>query len=1036
MINKKIIQLILTFAFVASSIVAQEAVTSMNGIIKDKYGEPLVGVMIVSENGNNMTITGIDGAFILNVNDDSKYITVNYLGYRSQRFDTDTDQPLQITLKEDIYNQNQMIDLGLNKVEKEVFAGAASTVAGKELEKTPASNLTATFTGRLPGLMVRQTGNSWHDMSHHLKIRGYNTNNGQDELVIVIDGLIIPADGIQYLNQITPSEIETVTVLKDASALALYGMKGANGVIVVNTKRGEIGKLDIGIRVEGTMMESIKKPFRPNSGLYATLKNQAAYNDNPGLGKNQIFTDEQIAKFNSGENRNLYPDNNWYDEYLSNYHYMQRAGLNLSAGSEKARFFSNVNFMHNDLPVKVRGNEQYKNPPSYYGVNLRTNLDVNLNKYLKSYLNIAASIKRDRGLTSGLGDVYRYILMTPPTLFGPVTPQLVDKDGNIVHEGGKILTTPNMPGNESVYRMINRSGYNTITTTYIYTNAGLELDLSFLTKGLSIGGDIGYAVSGNKRNNTGQNRERWIRVIDSPEDWDAYKYEKIGTTEDSPLSYNGGNDNLHNLNLKAYVNYKRSFGLHNLSLNGYALYQNLSSPSESIDAKFIYSGVNVFYDFDKRYAISLGTGYSGSDNFAPGNRFKATPAVSGAWIASNESFIKENISWLSLLKFKASYGINSSDQIAAPYRYPYLDKFDFSGQIRQGNPLLEPEKVKKQNYGIELGLFNEFYIGFNLFRHKMDNMTIGVTGWIPSYHGDRGSYPNVQQGKMSNKGYELELNYTKQFNKDLTIGVGGYVAFSKNEFIDVQEMERGEDYVYPIRTEGYSIGTSWGYLVDYSNGNGFFNTKEELDEYLNRISYGSNTPRVGDLKYQDLNEDGMIDDKDQVPLNKGAIPRYNYAFNISAAYKDFDLSIMFQGIGDYKSIVSGSYGFWENPGGGSTERVYSKMHLDSWTQEKYENGETIKYPALTDRPASPNTNSSDFYLLDKSFLRLKNVEIGYTLPRHITRQAKMERVRFWLSGNNLITWDKLGDVDFDPENNHMGEIPISRSYNIGLSIDF
>lgn len=1036
MIYKKIIQLILALVLVASTMIAQEKTTGMGGIIKDRYGEPLVGVMIVSENGKNMTTTGADGAFIINVNDDSRYITVNYLGYKSQRLDTDTDQAIEITLKEDVYNQNQMLDLGLNKVEKEVFAGVASTVSGTELEKTPVANLSATLTGRLPGLMVRQTGSSWNNLSHHLKIRGYNTNNGGDDLVVVIDGLIVPADGMQYLNQITPWEIETMTILKDASALALYGMKGANGVIVVNTKRGQVGKLDIDIRAEGTMMESIKKPFRPNSGLYATLKNQAAYNDNPGLGKNQAFTDEQIEKFNSGENRSLYPDNNWYDEYLTNYQYMQRVGINLSAGSEKARFFSNVNFMHHDLPIKVRGNEQYKSSPSYYNVNLRTNLDINLTKYLKSYLNIAANIKRERGLPHAPNTIYQYILYTPPTLFGPVTPHIIDKEGTVVHEGGKILTTPNMPGDESVYRMINRSGYNTFTTTYIYTNAGFELDLAFLTKGLSIGGDIGYAVSANKGNNVGQNRERWIRVIDSPEDWDVYKFEKKGTIEDSPLGYGGSNDNLHNLNLKAYINYNRSFGRHNVTLNGYALYQNLGMPIGSIDEKYIYSGMNLFYDFDKRYAISLGSGYSGSDNFAPGNRFKATPAVSGAWIASNETFIKDNISWLSLLKFKASYGINSNDRIGVPYRYPYLDRFDLSGQIRQGNPLLEPEKVKKQNYGIELGLFNQLYIGFNLYRHRMDNMNISVTGWIPSYHGDRGSYPNVQQGKMSNKGYELELNYTKQFNKDLTISAGGYVAFNKNQFIDTQEMDRGEDYVYPIRTEGYSIGTGWGYLVDYSNGNGFFNTKEELDEYLSKVSYGANKPRVGDLKYQDLNEDGMIDGKDQVPLTKGAIPRYDYAFNISAAYKDFDLSILFQGIGDYKSIVSGSFGFWENPGGGSTERVYSKMHLDSWTQEKYENGETIKYPALTEKPSSSNTSASDFYLLDKSFLRLKNVEIGYTLPRHITRQAKMERVRFWLSGNNLITWDKMGDVDFDPENNHLGEVPVSRSYNIGLSIDF
>ncbi|NDV93970.1 SusC/RagA family TonB-linked outer membrane protein [Dysgonomonas sp. 521] len=1030
MIYKKFIQIAFLIFLFSSTIFAQDNLRNaeIQGVVKDEYGKPFAGVVIQSEFGKNMVTSDSEGSFSIYVTDKSKYITLSGIGYLTHKVQAQDNDKVEIVMKRDLLNEDIMISDGFSSVSKGTLAGSASTVSGNELQKSPVATLSSTLAGRLSGLTTRENSSEWARIDNSLWIRGANVNGAQTPLIIV-DGFLIPTDAQASLDHITPAEIESVTILKDASLLALYGIKGASGALVVTTKRGKPGELKIGVRIDGSMQNVTSKPYRANSADYVRMRNQAAYNDNPEGGMYQMFTEDQVGKFTSGADREHYPSQDWYKEFMKDFSYMQRVGLNLSGGSDKVRFFSNVNMMNQNTNFKISEKEKFNPTPNYFWGNMRTNLDANLGKHFRAFLNIAGNLKREKTTEANMTNVYQGMFDLPPTLYGNVTPEIIDPvTGEIIQEGGKILVTPNIDNN--VYGRINRQGYTQHTTTSIYSNFGLELDMSFLTPGLKATGTVGFMNNNRKSLFTTQDYERWIRVTDTPSDWDELKFEKKGTNEDTFLSYSKSEYNYYNLNYKGALDYAASFGKHNVSAYAYAMYQEIVR-WENLPLKYIYSGIQASYNYDNRYILSVGTGYSGSDNFAKGNRFHTTPAIAGAWIASNESFLK-NVKWLSLLKFKASYGKNANDDTGAP-RYPYINNVQGVDEGFIANLNYSPEMVKKQNYGIELGLFDGLHISFDLYRHKMDNMYINVSSNIPSYHGNTGVFPSLNAGAKKNKGYELEASYIKNVNKDLSFNIGGFLSYNKNEYTRVVEEIRGDDYVYPNRTVGYAVGQTWGYLTDFSNGNGLFNSQEELDEYQSRITYSFNKPRLGDIKYKDLNNDGVIDDKDKAPIGSGAIPNYYFALSLGAKYKNFDFSVMFQGVENYKTCSSNTLGINE---GFFTDGLYSSRHLKAWTKDRYDAGEEILHPALTLQSASANTQVNDYFLVDRSYLRLKNIEIGYSLPSRISKAIRASNIRISLSAQNLITWDHLDKYDFGPEAGDYNHLPVFRVYNLGFGIQF
>ena len=915
------------------------------------------------------------------------------------------------------YNTENTIDLGYFDVPADALTGAVSVAYGYQMAKTPDPNMTKTLNGLLPGLTIRENSHipsqgapSSEDPGLQMWIRGLSTVNGTTPMMIV-DGVLCPGTNYVYF---TPEEVESVTVLKDAATLALYGIQGANGVISVKTKRGQIGKPNVVVTFDQSFQKMSRHPRIYSSLEYINFRNQAGYND--GLGAFSQFSQWDIDNYTSMDAEG-YVDNNWYDMFRDNLQLMTRAGVAVSGGTEKARYFTSVNYLHQTSNFKTEENDKYNPEPKSDWYNFRTNLDLKFNSYLTGFLSLAGNIKNEKTTGASTAAVYSSLFALPPTAYGPLTP--IDEFSG---EGNQVVVTQNCTS--TPYGMLNRSGYIRTLTVNVAAQAGIGVDLGFLTKGLSFDARMAYQASSVNQTSTTQDYERWIRTNDR----NSLYFTKYGTSENSNLAYGKASSMDWNLNLSGQVKYRRIFGGHYVDAFAYLMYQNQELQKSPFAYKRESMGVTATYGYLNRYFIRGDIGYTGSDQFNKDHRYIATPGISAAWIISRESFMR-NLTWLDNLKLRASYGITANDQLGSA-RMLYADYLDVSGnEGLMGNPALTAEKMKKQNYGFDLGLFHGLNISFDWYKSRTDNMLVGSSNAIPSFQGVAlGNYPRTNTGKMENHGYEISALYTHNFTRDLTVTIGGSFAYNKNKVISINETRQPNGSAYLTRTEGFSYGTPWGYLVDYSNGNGFFNFPEEIA--ASGLTYSFGTPRTGDLIYQDLNGDKVIDEKDMAPLGYSSIPRQTYTITLGASWKGIEVSLLMQGASKVSTMMSGT-GIYEN----AFDGVFTDIHEHAWTPERWNNGEEITFPALS-LNKSTNHVASDFFCWDASFFRIKNIEVAYTLPKFISRKIKAEAIRISFQGHNLATWDNMKSKYIDPEVGYLTTFQPFRVYNIGLKLTF
>ncbi|WP_298653392.1 SusC/RagA family TonB-linked outer membrane protein [uncultured Proteiniphilum sp.] len=1014
----------------------------VNGTVKDEYGRILQGVLITSESGKDITITDQNGSYDITISDESKYLTFSLLGYVSQSLDISEafGGTQEVTLKRaETFDLDEKVFLGNYTQRKDEVTGSIARVTGKELERSPVANLSMSLAGRLPGLLTRETYSEPARTNTQLWVRGYSSPNGGTAMV-VIDGFPYDYNANQLFEYITANEVESINVLKDASAQALYGIQGANGVVVITTKRGVKQPLKIDVTINHTLEQRTTTPPHINSADFVQLRNQAGFND--GNGEYSYFSKTAVDGFLSGENPDYFPNNNWRAMNAKDITQMSRVNVNLTGGNDRAVFYTNVNVLNQDGMWKVDPSTTQYNPNNQFiWANIRSNVDVKLAKYLSIGLNLSGNIKRERtpgghsvevshgGSWDGFANRIWYRFFTlPPYVYGPTTPLVQDPETGDI-SGGEVVVTETEP--ITSWALINRLGYDQYTVTNIYAQFMPKLDLGFITPGLSISGSYGYQTNAVKGLYTNRVYEQWIRT----KDYSELEFQKFGTQVNTPLEYRSSASFYYNLNYKGVLNYQRRFnGVHDINAMAYSFYQHLSKAGGGLPYKRSNSGIGIGYGYDDRYLVRADLGYSGSEQYSRQNRFTAFPALSAGWVATNETFLEDN-PILTYLKLRASWGKTGNDRGIG--RYVYLDNVTLTGggfgflgghNVNEGqvaNPYLDPEIITKKNYGIDLTLLNNFSLSVDLYNERTENGVTSATSKTPEYQGvPMDNYPKTNVGIFENKGYEITLGYNKDITPDLNISLGGWVAHNKNKIIFWDESQRAADYAYPIRSEGYPIGQAWGYIVDDHNGNGFFNSQEEIDN--SGLVYEIGTPSPGYLKYYDLNADGKINDKDRAPLGHGTLPNFFYAFNGGFKYKNFDMSILFQGIADYWTVDM-SLGRVEY----SFEGVYTEWHKAAWTPERYANGEEIKYPALSAQKNS-NHEASNFFLEDKSYLRLKNLEIGYTFD-------VFNGVRLYFSGQNLVTWDKLKHNVYGPEAHFSGgieAIPVYRLYNLGLSINF
>lgn len=1001
---------------------AQETNNKPNRIVNE-YNQPIQGAKIKSEDSKFLTISTKDGEFLLPTVANGQLYTVSAPGFKDVRFTFDeiTNQD-EITLAFDSHKTGGEVDFGFQSYSKESITGAVSSVSGDVLDKTPSNVLSDTYQGRLPGLTVVNNiaELTFFGYGNYSKtIRGNSSINGNIPLVI-IDGVVAPT---QYIEFISPKEIESISVLKDASSTAALGIQGSAGVIVITTKRGHQGKIQVEGYADQSFQQVTRRPLFVNSSKYAKLRNEAGERD--GLSPYSQFSQEEIDLFEDGSDER-YPNNNWFDEYIKDFVMRQRVGVNVKGGTEKLRYYSNLSFVNQGEPLKVadESSRNYDPTPKVNIGNFRTNMDIKFNDYISGHMRLAGNIKREVLAGSNMGwTIYSQIFNQPSTMYGPLSP--VDENNPDMSE--QVVTVEGL--DNPVYGMLNRSGYGTVIETNILAQTGLKFDLGFITPGLTASGNMAYQTYVRNLTVTSQSYKRVIREDDYSALDNFIQYKSF---ENTPLSYGKGSTFFYYLNFMGSIDYSRRFGDHSINASAHTYYLNQekeTSGSGSDVLPYIRQnfGVSALYGYKDKYFVKGDLGYGGSEQFHSDHRYTLTPAISAAWVASKEDFFQSDV--VSLLKLRASYGINGSDQLGGA-RFLYLDNIRSNGsELERGNAKLEAEKIKKINLGVNLGFLNMFTLDVDYFNNYVNNMLINSNSIIPELQGIPLSYfPKLNEGEMENKGFEVSLGFDKNITEDFSVFVQGDFMHAKNKIININEPSLGDDYAYPYRTQGFSLGQLWGYEVDRSNGNGMFNSAEELAN--SNLTYSFGSPRVGDLIYKDLNDDGIIDEKDKAPLGKSRVPEQEYSITGGFKWTNWDFSFLLHGVSNSSQFLSG-VGAYEYEGKG----IFNDIHMNAWTPERYAAGETISYPALS---LSPTTNhvANDFFLADRSYLRLRNVEIAYTLPEHLSAKIRAERIRVALNAQNLFTIDNMKSKYIDPEIGSMNTFQPFRVFNIGISANF
>lgn len=1030
---------------------AQTSGRTITGKVLDENNQPMPGVTIIVDGTTNGTMTGPDGTFTLGGVPSGATVIVSCIGYTNQVLPEGKSNYV-VSLVPDSETLEETVVVAFGQQKKLSVTGAISTVASADLRKTTSTRLDNALAGRVTGLTSMQSGGGQPGVDGAtMYLRGAATTNGKSPLILV-DG--VERDNIRTIDM---NEVESISVLKDASATALYGVQGANGVILIQTRKGQKGKAQLNISVDQSWTSFTKEPSRLHSWEYCELRNEALMNDRQA----PEFSEETIAKFRNpllgldpsspdydnqvAIRKAVYCDNDYYRMYLKSNTPQTRANANISGGTDFVNYFVNVGYIHQGGNLNTESPDYLGYDPQCYmnRLSLRSNLDFHITKNLTASLNIASYAENVN--MPAVGDLYRGdqswmitdIIYQSQTILpispGPVTdPRFGGVSDGVV--GYNYL-------DRSAYEIINRRGFHTNKRKNLNTQFSVNWDLGELvTKGLSVNGMAAYDTY-NIGVLEGRKKERVYNVrVDY--DSETLSYSSSNGDKIEPLTMTSSRFSNYQIYVQGSINYARTFGKHNVTAMATAYRRFWEGTSADIPYNVLGTAARATYSFDDRYLVEGNLGYNGSEQFAPSKRFGLFPSGSIGWIASNESFLKGN-KYLTWLKFRASYGLVGNDYMGG-LRFLYQDDNKIQsgngfvqglgGKIVKegliGNKSITWELSKKMNLGVEIGLFKDFRINVDYFTEKRDQILL-KRRTVPSFQGVSSDYiPRVNMGKVDNHGVDVEVSYSHTFNRDFSISSRVNFGFNDNTAIELDEPMRSEEYAYQYHEEGFRLGQEFGYLIDWdSPGNGYFTSQDEIDSYY---PYGfGGKPRVGDFVYKDVNGDGVIDQKDLSPIGYSTtVPGLNYGISLGLNFKGIDFNVLFSGLGRYSKYYSGQGVVeWTKQG------TYFDWTRNGWTEERYKNGEKITYPAISTTKTVSHTEN-DFFIQNRSFLRLKNIELGYTLPERFLSKVGVKALRVYVSGQNLFVWDNLRITHIDPEQNNSYGYPITKNVTLGLNINF
>lgn len=1044
---------------------SQNQKITVSGTVLDKTtNEPLIGVSVVVKGvANAGTITDMDGKFTLKLPYAEAPLVFSYLGYQPQEIIPGAKKELTVLLQEDTKALQEVVVVGYTKQRKETMVGSVATITTKDLTQSPTANINNALAGRLPGLVVNQYagGEPGVDQSE-LFIRGKATYGNQSAIVIV--------DGIERdMSYLAPDEIETFTILKDASATAAYGIRGANGVIVITTKRGKAAeKATVNLKASIGINQPIGFPEYLGSADYATLYNEARLNDAKMTGADvsslNLFSQQAIDNFRRAKGDNsdgLGYDWDYYD-FAFKPGMQEDVSLSIRGGTDKVRYYVLANYFSQGGNYKYSDAGEYDSQTRFTRYNFRSNIDININRYLSTRLDLGARIT-DRNAPDTTAGRLMTICATQP----PYLPILVEENSHPQNEEYIQQNSRGMLYGDNIYRYnilgeLSRTGYLNEKNTYLNGSFAMNLDMGFLTKGLKAEIMFSYDAS----------EGRWInRKLDTYKDgYREYpKYATFMPIEGSDAYMEGGhytgayktgnkydidqtigNGFSHNASdgrtyIQARVDYNRVFKDRHevtamlLANRGNRTVNNeLAYHSQGITGRFAYY-------YNQKYLMEFNCGYNGSENFAPGKRYGFFPAGSIGWVISEEPFMKK-ASWIDFLKVRASYGLVGSDNVSS--RFPYLAFYGGGSGYHFGNNFgtevggtsegnlanenLTWEKARKLNVGIDFTTLNQrLALTVDAFyEYRFDIITDmngdGIMGY-PDIVGKDAALQNL--GEVSNRGVDVELSWNDKIGKDFRYYIRPNLTFSRNRLEYKAEVARKNSW---RKETGKRLYENFVYVFDH-----FVANQDEADR-LNKIGYqpwGQLIP--GDVVYKDLDRNGVIDDEDRTAMGNPRSPELMFGIPFGFQYKNFDFSVLLQGATNTSILLNGAAVFdfpqFEQDKIGRVK----KMHLDRWTPET---AATAKYPALHYGTHDNNKNgNSSLFLYDASYLRLKNVEIGYNVSPNWLRKFHVQQARIYVQGLNLLTFDKLGDVDIDPETKSgdgASWYPIQKVFNFGIDITF
>lgn len=1021
--------LLLLLSFCGTAAFSQSI--NITGTVTDSLDESTLPAVTVRVAGTTkITQTDENGKYTISAAPGAELI-FTFQGYLEKRVTVRTSTTINVEMVFTRKELREVAVVAFAKQKKATVTGAISSIQTKEIKQSPSANLAISLAGRLPGLTTLQTsGEPGRDITS-LFLRGRATIN-QTAPIVLIDGIE------RDLTYIDPNEVESVTILKDASSTALFGVRGANGVILVTTKRGTAEVPEINFSAEVAAQDFQYFVNTVNSYDYARLRNLSLQND--GLAAQ--FSPYALEMYKTGADTANYPNTDWRDVMLKDFSLQHRYNLNISGvtANKAVKYFVNATYLNQGGQFRTEKDLPYDPSFKLDRYSFRSNIDLRLNSKLNAFLNVAGYLEKQNmpmGILNRLGDVSSVLAGQSPAVYIMSFMTRIPANVPKLTPDGDVTTGPNIDW--PAYGLLNRSGYVRQTRSNVLATFGMKQDLSGLTKGLSAQVNLSFDTRSVNNLFGGKEFVRYMQVItpnaQDPTAPDDIRYAQYGSWLNTPLSLGGSTSFVSLSNVQAYLNYDRKFKKHQVSAMAlYLQQQNI----QGIALPFNLRGVSgrATYAYDDKYFAEFNAGYNGSEQFAKGKRFGFFPAFSAGWLISNEPFM-EAVPAISHLKVRASYGLVGNDQLGGR-RFLYLDDITLSpggyssslglGQYIGINMLKNSnitwEIAKKTNIGFELGLFNDLNLVIDVYKERREDI-LRSRGTIPVLNGfPLGVLPPANVGVIENKGYEIELNYRKAVTKKLSILAKLNLNYAKNKQLFADEPLLGEDFAYRYRSTGYSLGQSFGYLVE-----GYF--ADDADIARSPVqTVGGHASRPGDFKYKDLNNDGLVNEKDMAPIGYTSLPEYTYGAAFSVTYQDLDISFLFQGVSNVGRYLNGS-GIWA--GAGFTN--YTDWHRDSWTAEKAQNGETIRYPRLTTQ-VSPNEVLNDFFYVNASYVRLRNVEIGYTFPMSWAKTVGLRKARVYANGQNLFTWDRMPFKGVDPEQLSAYAYPIQRVFNFGLNVTF